>query len=68
MFSLLASLHSSVSDDQHDQKHDGQQKLTDDEQVHSKKTKTSQLVQEEKAQSGNVSRILQGCRYAMMYL
>ena len=51
-------LDSSPTDDEHDQKpgtQDGRQKSIKDEQVHSKKTETSQLIQEEKAQSGNVS-------------
>ena len=49
---------SSVAGDEHDQKQgvqDSRQKSVKDEEVCSKKTKTSQLVQEEKAESGNVS-------------
>ena len=53
---------SPTDDDEDDQKssgQDGRQKSIKDEQVHCKKTETSQLVQEEKAQSGNVSTIKQ---------
>ena len=50
-------LRSSIVGDEHDQKQgaqDGRQRSTKDEEAHNKK-KTSQLIQEEKAQSGNVS-------------
>ena len=48
----IYSLHSSTSEQEDEQ--DDQQKLIQHEQVHSKKTPTSQLVQEEKAETGSV--------------
>ena len=52
--------HSSIADDGHDLKEgtqDGQQKSIKDEQTH---PQTSQLVQEEKVQTGNVSHYITG--------
>ena len=50
---IFCSLHSSNSEQDEDAQ-DDRQKLIKDEPVHSKKTETSQLVQEEKAETGNV--------------
>ena len=50
---MFCSLHSSNSEQDEDGQ-DDRQKLIKDEPVHSKKTETSQLVQEEKAETGNV--------------